>query len=830
MNYANFPLDNRKGLPADEGQDSSDFIDIDRLLGMAARQAKVVAICAGIGLFLGVVYLQTTPVTYMAVTNVLFDEGLNKIVDEVSATPVNMQTDAAILSQIEIIKSARLASVVVEKEKLDQNQNFLQPPSSLLSKAIGAVRGVFRYLRPQRAAVPADAPELDEATRNAMAAAATKQYAALALQSRVFAQRVGRSYVIAIAYQSHDPVLAASITKAYADAYVADQLDASFEATERTAVWLQGRLAELRDSSQAAALAVEKFRAENGLTAAKGELIAEQQLSDLNSQLILARADTARALARYEQYKSIVESGSSDAFKNASISTDEAGNSVISTLKGRLLAVTKREQEISTRFGPDHAQAVMLRNELQGLSRQIFSELQQLTETYRNEYEVARSRETVLEQSVAQATGQNSEANQSQVQLRELEQQSTALSALYQTFLARYEEASQQRSFPIGKVRVISDATVPQAPSGPRSSMVFGLSLVLGVLMGAAFGVLNEFNERFFRTGEDVRDWLGVKFLGYLPLHGAVKTKLDRPTTESGSSSYLSGPSESESSQTKRARMRIAVDAPASMFAETLRNAKIACDVVLQGSSSRIIGVVSVLPGEGKSTVAANLAALLAANGAKTLLIDGDLRNPGLTRALGIKAKAGLVEAVVSEEPWQSVLKVERQTKLAIIPAVARRQFSHSSDLLSSAGMRHMLDEARQSFDYIIVDLPPIGPVVDAKAFAPLVDGFVLVAEWGRTPRALLRSILHSETLIAKKVLGLVLNKVELRKLAKYGSFGGSGKVLEQYSTYYNETPEFLAKTRLWRPDVRGLSANLRSAISRFRTYLRSITWSRFSQ
>ncbi len=783
MNYANFQVNGRPDLPVEERQDGADFIDLERLVGMVTRQARVVAICAAIGMFLGVVYLQTTPVTYTAVTSVLLDEGLNKIVDEVSATPVNMQTDAAILSQIEIIKSARLAAVVVEKEKLYENEDFLQPPSSLLVKIIGTVRGVIGFFRPQPVAVGPAEPEVDEATRQAMALAETKQFAAQMLQSRVYAQRIGRSYVIAIAYQSNDPELSAAITKAYADAYVADQLNASFDATERAAVWLQGRITELRDSSQAAAMAVEKFRAEHGLTAAKGELIAEQQLSDLNAQLILAQADTARAKARYDQYKSIIDGGVAEAFKNASIAAEEPGNSIIPELRTRYLAATKREQEISASFGPDHPQAVLLRKELDGLAQQILSELEQRAETSRNAYEVALSRETVLRDSVEQATGKSSQANESQVRLRELDQQATALSALYQTFLARYEEAAQQRSFPIGKVRIISDATVPQSPSGPRTSMVLGLSLVLGVLMGAGFGALNEFNERFFRTGEDVRDWLGVKFLGYLPLQGGADPSREEGT-EPKYSAYLRRPP-ADSAQTKKARMRIAVDSPSSMFAETLRSAKIASNVVLQGLESKVIGVVSVLPNEGKSTVAANLAALLAASGSTTLLIDGDLRNPGLTRALGIKSRSGIVEAVVNKESWRTALKVDRQTKLAVLPAIVRNQFSHSSELLSSTGMRDLINDARLTFEYIIVDLPPMGPVVDAKAFAPLADGFVVVAEWGRTPRALLSSVLRGEVPIARKVLGLVLNKVDLKKLPKYGSLSNSEKFLQQYSSYY---------------------------------------------
>ncbi|RWO52212.1 polysaccharide biosynthesis tyrosine autokinase [Mesorhizobium sp.] len=790
MNYANFPLDKRKPLPSSDPVSADDFIDVERLLGMAARQAKVVAACAAIGLFLGVLYLQTTPSTYMATSRVLIDEGLNKVVDEVSAASVSMQTDSAILSQIEILHSARLAAVVVDKQKLDQNDAFMNPPTSAVSKAAGFVRGVVRYFRPNPAVGTADVTQLDPATRDAMIASSRRDYAILKLQDEVQAERIGRSYVISIAYQATDPALATAVTKAYADAYLADQLDASFDATERAAVWLQGRLTELRESSQAAALAVEKFRAEHGLAVDDGQLISDKQLSDLNGQLIEAQADTARASARYQQYKSIVESGSDNAFRDAAISADQPSNSIISTLKTRYLTVAKRQQDIEANFGAEHPQAVALAKERADISAQIFGELKQLTESYRNEYEVALARETALRANVALAAGKSSIDNQSQVKLRELEQKATALSTLYQTFLGRYEEASQQQSFPVGKIRVISDATLPKSAATPRTSIVLGLSLVLGVMLGAGVGGLNEFRERFFRTGEDVRDRVGLKFLGYLPIIGSKVAKDDK--RDDGQADIKTA--QSASAAERRARMRVSIDAPASMFSETLRSAKIAFDVVMEGQGSRVIGVISVLPGEGKSTVAANLAGLLAANGSKTLLVDGDLRNPGLSRSLGMEAEQGLMEAVVSGQTWQSVGKIDRQTKLAIVPAVPRGHFSHTSELLSSAGMRRFIDNAKETFQYIVVDLPPLGPVVDAKAFAPLADGFVLVTEWGRTPRAMVQSILSSESYIANKIVGVVLNKVDLKKLAKYGSIGGSEKFFDRYSSYYLEKSEARTK------------------------------------
>ncbi|WFP76496.1 polysaccharide biosynthesis tyrosine autokinase [Mesorhizobium sp. WSM4906] len=791
MNYANFPLDKRMPLPSTEAEKGEDFIDVERLLGMAARQAKVVAVCAVIGLFLGVIYLQTTPKQYTSVSSVLIDEGLNKVVDDISAANVTQQTDATILSQIEILNSARLASVVVDKLKLDQNDEFMYPPQSALARGIGFLRGAVAYFR--GGSGTDDIPgiqNVDEATRQAMITAARHDYAVLKLQTELMADRVGRSNVITLGYQSTNPALATAITKAYAEAYLADQLNASFDATERAAVWLQGRLTELRQSSQQAAMEVEKFRAEHGLSAnSDGQLISGKQLSDLNAQLIIAQADTARASARYQQYKAIVESGSENAFNDSAIASDQPSSSVIIGLKTRYLAVSKRLQDVEANFGKDHPQAVALAREKADVSAQIFGQLKQITESYRNDFQVAQAREAELRQKITTAAGQSSADNESQVRLRELDQQAQALSTLYQTFLSRYQEASQQQSFPVGKVRIISDANMPLAASSPRTIRVLALSLVLGLMLGAGFGGLNEFNERFFRTGEDVRDRVGLKFLGYLPTIGGGRAKEAKPDDLPAD-----GKVTSLSAAEKRARMRVSLDAPASMFAETLRNAKIAFDVVMEDKDSRVIGVISVLPGEGKSTVAANLAGLLAANGAKTLLIDGDLRNPGLSRSLGMETEHGLMEAVVNGQTWQSVGKVDRQTKLAIIPAVLRGQFSHTSELLGSAGMRRFIENAKETFEYIIVDLPPLGPVVDAKAFAPLVDGFVLVTEWGRTPRAMIRSMLEQEPYIADKIVGAVLNKVELKKLAKYGSLGASEKFFDRYSSYYLEKSESRSK------------------------------------
>ncbi|PYE88809.1 polysaccharide biosynthesis tyrosine autokinase [Phyllobacterium leguminum] len=756
MHQGNIPVNGRLAVDAKGQPDADKFIDIEQLLAMARRQAKIVAIVTALGLLLGILSLIFSTSYYTASTSILLDDNLGKLADGPSPAPSNAQTDAAILSQIAILKSAELAGKVVDRANLTQNETFMNPPRSLVSRVKGVARGLVGIF--------------GGGAGDTSNPAARRGYAASILQSNVKVEQQGRSFVIDVSYISNDAELAGRIARAYADVYLADQLDANFDATRRATVWLQDRLVDLKESSQQAAFEVERFRAANGLTAAKGALVSEQQLSDLNSQYILAQAETARALAQYNQYKSIADGGQESAVNNAAVLSDQTNTSVISTLRTRYLTISKRIQEITSQFGDDHPQAVSLRTEQQEVGQQIFQEIQQMTESARNQYEVAQSRENSLAESLKKATGETSTANRSLVQLRELEQKSQALSDLYQTYLKRYQEASQQQSFPIAKARIISVASTPTDPSSPKRTMVLAGSLLLGLFAGAGLGAWREFSERFFRVGEQVRAYLDVKFLGYLPAVGGSGT---------------SSPDDQKPAPRAINMMRVAVEAPASAFAETLRNAKIAADVVLQGRESKVIGIVSVLPNEGKSTVAANFAGLLAANGAKTLLIDADLRNPGLTRALSLNPQKGLVEVLMGELPWQSAVKIDSKTKLAILPAIIPRHISHTSELISRAAMKNLLDEARGIFEYIIVDLPPLGPVVDAKAFAPLADGFVVVTEWGVTPRALVRSVLQAEGQILPKVLGLVLNKTDMKLLAKYSSYGSSEYFMDRYQNYY---------------------------------------------
>ncbi|MCB5204882.1 polysaccharide biosynthesis tyrosine autokinase [Neorhizobium sp. T786] len=751
--------------------DGDSFIDLDKLWSAVVRRLGVIIACVAAAVVLAGIYLFTAQPVYTAMTQILIDENLSRFAEEEDSSQTAQQIDNRMSSAVEILKSKALALRVVDNAQLDQNEILVNPPQGPVDLAKSTVRSVVSAL------LPGGPPATEEAMR-----AGRREKAAAILQQSLTVERVGRSSVIAVATRSPDARLSALIAKTYASAYLEEQLNANFDATERASVWLQERLTDLNTRSQQASLAVEQYKTEHGLVSPRGELMSTQQLSDLNSQLIVAQADAATASARYEQYKVILDQGQEAAVSNAVVSSRDTDNSILQDLRKRFISINEREQAIVQQFGADHPQAVALKAGKADLSRQIYTELEQLTGSFRNEFEVASSRERSLRDSIEKVAGRNSEANVSMVQLSELEQKAAALKTLYQSYLARFEQASQQQSFPIAKARVISEAGVPTAPSSPRKTLTMALSLVLGLLAGGAIAGFLEFRERFFRTGEDVQDKLGMRFLGYLPHIGGQKAQASTATEAETLPQTMP---EGERIDFRQ-MMRVAVESPRSSFAETLRNTRLACDIVLQGRKCRIIGVVSCLPGEGKSTVAANFAGLLAASGLRTLVIDGDLRNPGLSKMLATEPETGIVEVALQETEWTKAVRVDRRSKLAIMPVATRgKTLAHTSELLSSNGMTKFLESVRETFDVIVVDLAPLAPVIDAKAFEPHVDGFVFVAKWGVTPVKTVQNVLDSDPQIASKVIGVILNDTEMSRLSRYADAGAPEQFREQYMAYY---------------------------------------------
>lgn len=730
-------------------------IDFDKLLAAARRQWRVVALCVILGLVGGGAYLITAVPRYTASTSILIDRSNGQIVQQLSTINGSIDDEASILSQVELFKSEAIGLAAVDKLKLQDNAQFMAEGQSLLAPVRAAIQELLQTIGMSNASTDALMDPQEKARRSALAI----------LLDKLDVTRAGRSYVLEASFTSTSPALSASVISAVAEAYLNDKLDAKYEATRRAGSWLQDRIEELRQQSLTSDMAVQRFRAENGLVQAGGKLVSDQQLAELNSALIVARADTARAQARYDRIQQIIASGQSDA-----LVTDALDSSVINTLREKYLDASKREADISKRLGKDHIQAIRLRQEMGEYQRLMFDELGRIAESYQSELEVARSRERNITEGVSNATSVSVTANETQVQLRELERASETYKNLYQTFLTRYQEAIQGQSFPVTEARVISKAVPPSQPSSPKKVLVLALSFLLGGALGTGIGAFREFRDRFFRTGDQIRDVLGLEFLGAIPLVKSISVaKTDLPSRKD--------------IDFRRSITRQIVDHPLSSFAESLRAARIAIDVRIP-KKGKVVGIVSTLPSEGKSTVSVNLAQLLAQAG-KTILIDADLRNPGATRATAQHAQAGLLEVLLDGRPYQELLLHDDKTGLDFLPAVVLRRVTHSADLLSSAKMGELLASLAQEYDYILLDLPPIGPVVDARAAARRIDGFLVVVEWGKTARKVVRDTILADPLVAEKCLGALLNKVDTDRMKFYRDYGSSEYYQGRYSSYY---------------------------------------------
>jgi succinoglycan biosynthesis transport protein ExoP len=717
--------------------------NISRLVSIARRQARVIIACCLAGGAVGTLIIMTATPLYTASAAITVDDRQARVFRDITVPGSPDEVE----SQVQVLRSEQVGLAVVKKLKLSEDPTFAAQ-ATILDSVMGKF---WAIIGPAQTLNGAD-PDLK------------RQLTVLkTLNANLRITRIPNTFVLQVNYTSPNPVRAAEITNAFTDAYIAEQLNSSIQATRRARYWLQQRTAELRQQSVEADLAAQKFRADNNLLATQGTRISEQQFNEMTTELVAEAAATAQARARYLRIKNIL-----DSHQTNSAVTEALGNPVINELRTKYLDASKRKTDLERKLGPNHVTVVDLKNTIEELNTLLFQELGRIAETYRNDYEVAAAREKTLTENLTRQRSVAVSANNAEARLRELQQKAESYKTLYQTFMQRYEEAAQQETFPVTDAHVMSVAVPPLAPSYPRKPLVLVISLALGAIAGAGAAMLRESMDRVFRTAGQVREDLGVDVFGMLP-----------------ALSDASLPKYVLDNMVPIPIMRYAIDHPYSAFAETLRSAKVAADLELKDRSPKIIGVVSLLPKEGKSTVAKNFATLLALQGAKTLLIDADTRNPYLTRAIGCERRQGSQSESCAPPPSAGLLWMERESRLQILPCIYAEDDPRVAEGLSSATLHSLLQSSNQSFDYIVIDLPPIGPVVNARALAPAIDAFIHVVAWGETSRGAVREVLAKERLISDKLLGVVLNKVPMEKLKLYELFESEGYYHRHYENYY---------------------------------------------
>jgi exopolysaccharide transport family protein len=715
-----------------------------------SRQWRLIALVTGLTLIVGVAYLAFAPKKYTAQADMIIDTKRMTWAQSELQAENRFVEDASVESEIETTRSESVASAVARQLHLTEDPEFIGSGVSLRSRLlswIGLGTGSEREVAN------------DELMRRVLGT----------LSSNLRVTRLGRSYIEQIAYTSLNREKAATIANAFADAYIGDQLQAKFEATRRASVWLEQRIGELRQQASDAYKAVQDFKSQNSIIiGVDGKLASEVELDQLGVALAKARADTSQARAKLDRIERVLEQRTDKESFNIPdpVVTDALNNPVITRLRQQFLDDQSKESEWSARYGADHQAARNLRAEMAALQRAIWDEISRIAESYKSELQIAKSQEESIDKRMIDVFQQSGSTRQAQVRLRELETGANTYRNIYETFLTRFTQSVQQQSFPSTEARIVTPASAPTTQSSPKTNLTLALATLIGLGLGVFLAFTREQMNRQIHTRAQLEGLLGTNCLAVLPAFGNKRPVLRQPGAPRDSSAFL----------------QISDVAPFSAVAEALRYIKVAID--LHPNGGKVIGIVSALPGEGKTTVAAGFAAFVAKSGARTLLIDGDLRNPSMSSMLGYEGVPGVLDMATENSSFRELVVTDTKYQFDFLPSSSRIKPTNSSDILISAPMRQMLKSAAKEYDYVLVDLPPILPVVDVKAAAQLFDAFLLVVEWGSTTTDDLLKAVSISPIVAERLLGAVLNKADEAILRRFEGYSD-----RHYNYYTNDKP-----------------------------------------
>lgn len=672
------------------------------------------------------------PSLYNATATLLIDNRAARI------DPKTGAIDGSLLeAQIAIIKSENIRLLVARKLHLAEDSEFGSPRRGILGTLLGTQ------------------PLASDQAREARALGV--------LDTNLTAKRTGANYVIEISYKSRDAERAASVANTFTDVYISDDVQQKAEVSKRYREWLLGIIKEIGEQLTESQRKISEFKAaHNIIEGENGRTVSEQQLAELGAQQVIARQRMADAKVKLGRVEEIINANIDGAAVDAAV-TDAGKTEVFNKLRTQYLDKKKLERQWSTRYGSAHEVPVKLREEMEGLRVEMRDQLKQVAETYRNEVEAAKRSEENLQREISQVNSVSVSTNEALGTLRKLESDAKSLREIYDVKQKEYREQLQQETFPINQARILTSATPP--PSKDYRKLLLGAAAVPvgGLGLGLALAFFLEMMNDVFHTERQVQKTLGVRCLAIVPAW--------KETDQGANSGWTSaGPIPPRTILRDQSPLWSVSDSPFSYFAESIRLIKAAADLAGVGNAVKVIGFTSAVPNEGKSTIAASLAQVIAQSGSRVILVDCDLRNPSLTASLAPVAELGLVEVISGKAALSDVIWTDPATGMAFLPTVMKSRVAQTNEILASDATRKLFERLRLMYDYVVVDFSPLAPVVDVRATANLVDSYVFVIEWGKTHTSVVRRTLEAAPGVVESLLGAVLNNTDMKQLRQYDS------------------------------------------------------------
>lgn len=700
--------------------------------------SRIISLAVVLTILVGLIVMSITP-NYIAKTSLLIESEQANVLSIEEVYGLDASKKEYYQTQYEILKSRRVAEKVANKLNLVESSLFDLDVALMNKNVFFTFTSDFKkYLTstlpflPQQEIMKFTAEQLIDIKFN---------FAVDLLMERLTIAPIKSTQIVNISVELEDSVLAANLSNTFASVYIENYLESKLDMTSKATVWLNDSLQGLRTKLATAEKKLTEFDEREQVVNIDGVFgLASEQLQQLTEQLSEAQSNLKKSEAVFNE----LNYGKATLEEIANL-PEVLNHPAILNVKSSEVDAQSNLSELSQVYGPKHPKLIAANAELNSVKNSLFAQIRSLQSGINTEYRTAKNKVVLLNQELTQAKVEFRVLSSLENQRRSLKREVDINQQLYDSFFTRLKETNELGGFESANARVLDFAQIPTVPSKPKKSMIIILSFIFSIVFGVFLVIVLDSINSGIRSVEDVERKLGQRMLGIIPWQNHKKEK--------------------------NLPVRHFFETKNHIFSESIRTLRTSLQLLNIDKPSKTILITSSVPKEGKSTVSINLAFAMGQL-SKVLLIDTDLRRPTLAKQFNLPGfQPGIANLLAGTHSIEECLVLNEQYNIDLICAGTIPP--NPQELLASDKFKTLIKSLEEQYDHIILDTAPTQAVSDAMVVSNLCDSVVYVVKADSTNHNVINHGLSRFLKNGKRVDGIVLNQVDLKKAKKNGGYSG---------------------------------------------------------
>jgi polysaccharide biosynthesis transport protein len=784
----------RRAVPAEDFQQqygytsqSADEVPLSHYWQILVKRRNIVIPIALIVFLAGAYFALSATTLYTASATIKIEPQNPQVTGLGELQPLELRGEYDYYqTQFALLQSRPLAARVVNELGLEANRSFREveiispnPVDHIKSWLFRLLGPVISYIAPLLQSPTKIEGLTDESGSGAAPGAAPRRVdLELMVSPRVIDQYLGlvtiepvrRTRLVSVQFTTPSAQLSQRLANAHVESFMRMNLENRFSLSTEARDFLDQKKTELRAKLEKAETALNKFRRAHGVVSVeKGENIVVDRLVEVNRQLTGARAQRIEAESLYRTVES----------RNNQDLAQVMTQGLVQQLKGNLATLEAEKARLGTVFKADHPRMKELTQQIAAAHQALNTEVANVVRGIKSSYAAAFAKERSLETEAARQQEAALRLREVGVDYTLLQEEVNTNRSLYESVLKRLSETNVTGDLAVSNMQIAERASLPLQRSGPNSPLYVLASLISGLFLGVGAAFLREFFDSTVGTPEAVWRAVGLGTLGVVPHLKSLKSQRAFLGLQFGQASSPQKPSQSTHGGGPAKELIIA-HGPVSIMSESYRTIRASLLLSQAEKPPQIVLVTSPSPGEGKTVTSLNLAIALAHDGYSVLLIDGDMRRGCCHSRLGLTNNRGLSNVLTGNLALEEGVQ---KTSVGGLSLLSRGVIPpNPSELLGSRKMRSLLEELRQSYNFILIDSPPVISISDATVLSAVSDGVLLVFDGQNTSTAYAQKAVERLDMVRARILGVILNGINLEN-PEYSYY-------RAYSYYTSESPD----------------------------------------